>query len=179
MSTTNTRTLTAEAAQRILKARPVFPALKPGQSKTVKLMVRSVSDIEFDTTLVDAEHGNLLKRKIVNYSATNGARKALPVVQAAIKAQDWVEVLNNTELTGSILEGNKFYDTLSGGTEVNAIITAVEGETAEGADYAGSVVNIKILSVVAPEALSTDASFFDMPEAIAAKPATATTQTEG
>jgi hypothetical protein len=169
MSTIKASTLTSEAAQRILKSRPVFPALKPGQSATVKLMVRSVSDIEFDTTLMNTEHGNLLKRKIVNYSATNGARKFLPEVQAAIKAGEWVEVLNNTELTGSILEGNKFYDTLCGGTEVNAIISAVEGKTEAGADYAGTVVNIKILSVVTPEALSTDASFFDMPEATATK----------
>lgn len=165
MSTPNTaRTISNDQAKRILVSRAIMPALKPGQSVTKKLMVRSVSELEFDTTLVDETHGNMLKRKIVNYSATNGARKALPAVQAAMKAGNWVEVLNNTELTGSILEGNKFYATLSAGTEVNAIITAVEGSTEDGADYAGTVVNIKILSVVAPEALSTDASFFDIAE---------------
>lgn len=151
------------AAQRILKSRPVFPALKPGETKTLKLEVRSVSEKEFPTTLIDEETGESLQRRIVNFVATNKARMALPEVKEAFEAGNALEVLNETELTSSILSSSSLYNKLQGGDTVTAKFTAVDGESKDGADYAGTVINVKIMKIHEAETLETAEDLFDFP----------------
>ncbi len=151
--------LSNDAAKRILQSRPIVVKQPVGTSTTQKLRIHRVSEEVFATTLLDG-NGNPVYRRIVNYQATNGAKRSLPAIQEAIANEDWLTVLNETELSGGILSTSSNFDRLTSGMEVNAEITAVDGQTADGVAYDGMVLNVKILSIVEPKAPKADANFF-------------------